>query len=187
MTFKFKCGLYVGRFQPLHYGHMDIIDQMLTECEKVIVAVGSAQESGTMRNPLTYSFRKQLIREVYFDYLDKIEVVPINDREKYSDDFSWGIYLFERIHKQCGLCPDVIYEGEEHVRAHWYDECNVPVIKVSRTKRPVSGTMIRNMFVNDRKGVMYPYVPNTIYFNHYEEIRKEIQNARINTRCNPLD
>ena len=44
---KHKCGLYIGRFQPLHIGHTSIISKMLDECEQVIVAVGSAQESGT--------------------------------------------------------------------------------------------------------------------------------------------
>lgn len=183
----FKHGLYIGRFQPLHFGHMSIIGQMLAECETVIIAVGSAQESGTIKNPLTFSFRKQLIQEVYHDCLNKLIIVPINDREKYSDDSSWGDYLFEQIYNQCDLRPDAIYEGEEDTNTHWYDNYNVPIIKVHRSKLPISGTMIRNAILDDRKGILYPYLPNVIYFKYYEEIRKEIQNAAANSRRNPVD
>ena len=80
MGYKFKCGLYVGRFQPLHIGHTSIIDRMLEECEEVIVAVGSAQESGTERNPLSYPFRQLIITETYYEYLGRLYIVPISDR-----------------------------------------------------------------------------------------------------------
>jgi nicotinamide mononucleotide adenylyltransferase len=33
MNKKYKCGLYIGRFQPIHIGHEAIIRQMFDECE----------------------------------------------------------------------------------------------------------------------------------------------------------
>ena len=62
---KYKCGLYVGRFQPLHVGHTSIISKMFDECEVVIVAVGSAQESGTVRNPFDFATRSRWIAETF--------------------------------------------------------------------------------------------------------------------------
>ena len=139
---KFKCGLYVGRFQPLHIGHTSIIDRMLEECEQVIVAVGSAQESGTERNPLSYPWRQLFITETYHEYLGRMYIVPISDRENYSEDSSWGDYLFEQLREHGVPQPDVIYEGKEDVRQNWYDNQTVSVIKIPRTIISISGDRI---------------------------------------------
>lgn len=183
----FKYGLYVGRFQPLHIGHKSIIDKMLEECKTVIIAIGSAQESGTEKNPLSFEFRKILIYSVYSECLDRIIVLPINDRTTYSDDSTWGDYLLDRVQEQCGLTPDVIYEGEEDVRTHWYDNYDIPVIKVQRSFIEISGTELRKAILEDRVLKAAIYLPIPIYHNYYDLIRKEIQNATVNSGCNPVD
>ena len=156
---------------------------MLEDCEIIIIAVGSAQKSGTIRNPLSFEFRKRLIEETYSDCLDRIRVIPIKDREKYSDDASWGDYLFQQIYEQCNLKPTVIYEGFENERRHWYDSYNIPVILISRQQLPISGTDLRRAIKADYKKFVLPYLPNAIH-KHYDLIRKEIQNASSDKKCN---
>ncbi len=34
-------GLMMGRFQPFHLGHLDLVKQILSECDKVIIAITS--------------------------------------------------------------------------------------------------------------------------------------------------
>lgn len=184
---KFKCGLYVGRFQPLHIGHTSIIDQMLEECEEVIIAVGSAQESGTERNPLSYPLRQLIITETYFEYLGRMYIVPIVDRENYSDDSSWGDYLFDRLLEHGVPQPDVIYEGEEDVRENWYDNQNVSIIQLPRTVINISGTELRHAILNDHVMTSMLYLPSHIFVKFYDTIRKEIQNAAVNSKRNPVD
>lgn len=186
---KFKCGLYIGRFQPLHIGHTSIIDRMLEECEQVIVAVGSAQESGTERNPLSYKLRRKLIADMYADHYYKygrMLIVPIKDRDNPSDDPTWGNYLLDKVYEQCGLRPDVIYEGKEDVRTNWYDNYSIPVIKVSRNIYQISGTDVRQAILDNREFFARVHIPYQIY-DYYDEIRKEIQNAAVNSKRNPVD
>lgn len=183
---KFKCGLYLGRFQPLHTGHTSIIDRMLDECAKVIIAVGSAQESGTERNPLSFEFRKRLIEETYRDRLDDIIIIPINDRETYSDDSSWGDHLLKQVVEQAKLWPFVVYEGEESVNEHWYDDVGITVIKVPRSHMPISGTELRNVIMKNDVYYSLAYLPVPIH-SYYDKIRKEIQNAAVNSKRNPVD
>lgn len=179
MSKIYKYGLYLGRFQPLHIGHTNIIDEMLKTCETVFIAVGSAQESGTERNPLSFEFRKFLIYETYKKYLDRVVVLPIFDRETYSDDPTWGDYLLRKVYGWCRLTPDVIYEGEEDVRTDWYNNYNIPVIKVPRTIFQTSGSEIRNAILEGRDLYARIYIPIELY-DYYDIIRKEIQNAKIN-------
>lgn len=185
-NYKYKTGLYVGRFQPLHIGHTQIIDKMLDECKTVIIAVGSAQESGTERNPLSFVLRRLLIHETYLRYADRIIILPINDRQTYSDDPTWGDYLLNNVYDQCGLKPDVIYEGEENVRTNWYDNYDIPVIKVPRTIFQVSGTEVRQALLDNSELFARLHMPIQIY-DYYDLIRKEIQNAAANAKCNPVD
>lgn len=179
MSKLYKCGLYLGRFQPFHVGHQIITNRMLRECEKAIVAVGSAQESGTERNPLSYECRERLIKKTFQKYGDRLIVIPIYDRVSYSDDSSWGDYLFEQIEYQTGLRPEVVYEGDESTNDHWYDNFDIKVNKIPRYMLPVIGTEVRQAIIEDRNDYAISRLPGAIY-DYYDEIRKEIQNAGLN-------
>lgn len=177
MTKKYKCGLYVGRFQPLHVGHTSIISRMFDECETVVIAIGSAQESGIQRNPFTFSFREEMIYDTYSYYDDRLRIVPVKDREHPSNDSSWGDYLFARVYEWSCLTPDVIYEGEEEERTTWYDNLDVEVVKVARTVLPISGTMIRDAIKRNDMDFVFQYLPYTVR-EHYGKMRKEILKCR---------
>lgn len=57
----FKFAVFIGRFQPFHNGHLAVIEHGLKIAEKVIVVVGSTQSAPTVKNPLSFDVRKQLI------------------------------------------------------------------------------------------------------------------------------
>ena len=178
MPKQHKCGLYLGRFQPLHLGHTNIINRMIEECDKVIIAIGSAQESGTKRNPLSFDFRKYLIERTYEDCIDDIVIVAVNDREEYSDDSFWGDYMFGQIYDQTALRPNVIYEGKESANTHWYDHYHyINVVKVPRGDIPINATDIRDAILRDDVDYALERLPYSI-FRYYDEIRKEIQNGK---------
>ena len=52
--FKYQHGFCILRCQPFHIGHDRLIKQMMEECAFGTVLIGSAQESGTEKNPLPY-------------------------------------------------------------------------------------------------------------------------------------
>lgn len=54
--------VYIGRFQPFHNGHMKVVKHALCNYRKLIICLGSAQESGTAKNPFTPYERLKLIR-----------------------------------------------------------------------------------------------------------------------------
>lgn len=73
-----------GRFQPLHEGHLAALQEAWSLAEEVVVVVGSAQESYTLRNPLTAGERIEMIdialswrfgREYRRDFF----VIPVSD------------------------------------------------------------------------------------------------------------
>lgn len=62
MTTKTDVMVLIGRFQPFHNGHLDVIAKALAACERIIVLVGSANLARDTRNPFTYEERATLIR-----------------------------------------------------------------------------------------------------------------------------
>ncbi len=36
-------GLMIGRYQPFHLGHLSLAEQILSECEELVVAIGSPE------------------------------------------------------------------------------------------------------------------------------------------------
>ncbi|RLE86078.1 MAG: nicotinamide-nucleotide adenylyltransferase [Thermoprotei archaeon] len=53
--------LFVGRFQPFHYGHLSALKWILEREREVVVAVGSAQYSHSFKNPFTLGERLEMI------------------------------------------------------------------------------------------------------------------------------
>lgn len=72
-----KKALYPGSFDPITYGHMDVITQATTIFDKVIVAV--MRNNFKSRGMFTLEERKSLIEQIYKDN-PKVEVVVINKK-----------------------------------------------------------------------------------------------------------
>jgi nicotinamide-nucleotide adenylyltransferase len=77
-----KRGLYVGRFQPFHLGHLEAIQDVLKEIDELAIVIGSAQYSHNINNPFTAGERLVMIRralqEANVDY-SRLWVVPVPD------------------------------------------------------------------------------------------------------------
>ncbi len=58
----FKRALFVGRFQPFHYGHLHAVRTILEEAEELVIVVGSAQMSHEPDNPFTAGERIEMIQ-----------------------------------------------------------------------------------------------------------------------------
>jgi nicotinamide-nucleotide adenylyltransferase len=74
--------VFIGRFQPIHLGHVHTIKQILEKGEELIIVIGSAQYSHTPNNPFTGGERLMLIKRALIDEglpFEKIDIVPISD------------------------------------------------------------------------------------------------------------
>jgi len=75
-------GLYVGRFQPFHLGHLDAIKAVLAKVDELVIVIGSAQYSHNLKNPFTAGERLVMVRhslqEAGVD-LARVWIVPVPD------------------------------------------------------------------------------------------------------------
>ncbi len=75
-------GLYVGRFQPFHLGHLDAIQEVLAQVDELVIVIGSAQYSHRSNNPFTAGERLVMIRRALEEAnvdSSRLWVVPVPD------------------------------------------------------------------------------------------------------------
>jgi len=78
-------GLLVGRYQPFHKGHLEVLLEALRKCDELIIGIGSAQESHTMENPFTAGERIEMIRLCLSkENRAKTIMVPIPDVNRFA-------------------------------------------------------------------------------------------------------
>jgi len=91
-----KKALFVGRFQPLHKGHLGDIKWILKKYDKIIIVIGSSQESGKEKNPFDFEFRKNMIEKTLkTEGIEKksYELIGIPDAH---DDEKWVKSILEK-------------------------------------------------------------------------------------------
>jgi nicotinamide-nucleotide adenylyltransferase len=77
-----KRGLYVGRFQPFHLGHLSAIKEVLKEVEELVIVIGSAQYSHNFNNPFTAGERLVMVRTALEECgvdSKRVWIVPVPD------------------------------------------------------------------------------------------------------------
>lgn len=73
-------GLFIGRFQPFHLGHLDVVRRLSQHHDEVVIAIGSAQVSHTASNPLTAGERLEMVHGVVREAgIDNAIVTPLPD------------------------------------------------------------------------------------------------------------
>ena len=71
-----KIGVILARLQPIHNGHLALIEKACKENEVVYVFIGSADKFN-QRNPLPISLRRQLAEEA---------IKPLQGKYKYKSE-----------------------------------------------------------------------------------------------------
>lgn len=74
--------VFIGRFQPLHVGHVHVMQKALEQSERLLVLVGSPYKPRSTRNPFTFDERQAMILNTF---PDRVIVAPVEDH-MYNED-----------------------------------------------------------------------------------------------------
>lgn len=134
-------GLYVGRFQPFHKGHLEALKWILQHEDEAVIGIGSAQFSHTFDNPFTVGERIEMVRRTLIveNILSRCIIVPIPDIGQHS--------LWVSVVKQ--YCPrfDRVYSNEPLTR-RLFIEAGCQVVSIPQFDREkYDATRIRRLMV----------------------------------------
>jgi cytidyltransferase-like protein len=169
----YDLALYIGRFQLIHIGHCAVIDTALKICDRVLILVGSAQESNTIENPFDISTRINLIKEIYGD---RVLVYPINDTDNKKDvSENWTKFLMDTVKRYVGKLPDLVIFGDEQSNGWFTDDemKDTMRIVVPRNRIPISATKMREYMVRNDIENWFKYSDPKLH-KHYFELRGKL-------------
>jgi nicotinamide-nucleotide adenylyltransferase len=72
-------GFYIGRFQPYHQGHHEMVRRIAEEVDELVLGIGSADQSHTARDPFTAGERIMMITKATMEMDLVTYAVPIED------------------------------------------------------------------------------------------------------------
>jgi len=83
--------MLIGRFQPLHSAHLEIIKRCTALTDQLVVVVGSANQPRTYKNPFTFEERAAMIRVATAGLSMRVYVEP-NIDTIYNDQ-AWAVRI----------------------------------------------------------------------------------------------
>src|SRR5580698_4621163 len=84
---KTGVGLFVGRFQPFHNGHLEAVKYALSKIDYLYIVVGSAQKSHERDNPFTAGERIMMIKAALNEAgvdANRWMLIPVQDADSHS-------------------------------------------------------------------------------------------------------
>jgi len=198
-----KTGVILARLQPIHNGHLALIEKAVNENDEVYVFIGSADKFN-QRNPLPISLRMQLAQEAINDRFgtsnthygldneysvtydkDKIHIIPLDDLTDESDNsHDWGFYLYSKIVTECkNPCFTIYYSDGFEIITTWFpsfilrNNINLCLLARNATVSGISATKVRQMIEEDNKDLDV-YVPKCVVDNR-ETIKKHIELSKL--------
>lgn len=101
MNKQFDVVVFIGRFQPPHLAHIEIIKQALQQADQLLLMIGSAYQPRTIKNPFTWEERRDMIRaSLPNDLWKRVIVCPL--RDKMYNDQAW-VEQVQKLVDECEL------------------------------------------------------------------------------------
>ncbi len=132
-------GLFLGRFQPFHTGHLAVVADLRRRRpdEELLLGIGSAQVSHTPENPFTGGERMEMVlRALAEARVDGVVPVPLLDIDRHG---LWVAYLasllppFDRVYTRNPLTELLFGEaGYEVVPVAWQDRERLEGTRIRR-------------------------------------------------------
>ena len=171
--------MLIGRFQPLHNAHLEIIKRCTALTDQLVIIAGSAKQPRTYKNPFTFDERRMMILAASAGLSMRVYVEP-NIDTIYNDQ-AWAVRV-QGIHSkyQC-LGTKTAIIGHKKDDSSFYldmfpqwDYINVEEIE------PLSAVDIRDLYFKKDVNMRFVQgvVPETT-FNFLEQFKETPEYAQI--------
>ena len=177
-------GVILFRAQPFHNGHLEMVKKAFKDCRttdsELYIFVGSADKSGTKRNPLPIDYRIMLVEgalheEYNSEDLRHIHIVPLDDMTDESDNsHDWGRYLFMKmLHQTKDMDMTIYYSDRPDIMLSWFDADDRWCLRFKFLDRykGISATQVRKLIIDGYD--LNSFVPDFVNI-HLPEIKEYI-------------
>lgn len=133
--------LVVGRFQPLHMGHLRMLEYAASKSQYLVIGLGSCNKEDEPENPFSAQEREEMIKES-FESDTPYEIKRIPD---FGDDEKWVSWIIENISFDKVITNSV---NERRI----FEDADVKVVDVPFYDRDVfSATNVRQRIIDGKE------------------------------------
>jgi bifunctional NMN adenylyltransferase/nudix hydrolase len=150
-----KSGIFIGRFQPVHQGHIHALGIAASQVDKLFILVGSANQCRSIKNPWTFQERSQMLRtKLHAAGIRNYEVIPLNDYRYSNTQWMSDVRATaEHFNMESPTLFGHMKEGNNYLT--WFPDWKFKSIEAQYN---VNATDVRNaMFVEND-----PLMPDTV-------------------------
>jgi bifunctional NMN adenylyltransferase/nudix hydrolase len=164
MSKKYDTLVLIGRFQPFHNAHLEIIKRATALCDQLVIVTGSANQPRTYKNPFTSLEREQMIKYATSGLSIRINV-EANPDTIYNDQ-AWAVRVQALVAKHTKPGDRIAVIGHKKDESSFYLDMfpqwgfeNVDQIE------PLSAVNIRDLFFKRDVNMNFikAVVPRTTY------------------------
>lgn len=108
MTKKYDLLVFIGRFQPFHLGHKQVVKDALQITNHLLILVGSSYQPRTIKNPFTAQERTEMIlgsldpQDIARITIRPLRDYPYND-QKWAAEVQQNVYLLKEMNDDIGI------------------------------------------------------------------------------------
>src|SRR5215813_11324681 len=147
----------IGRYQPFHKGHSNLVKQILAECEEIIIGIGSSQFNYTFSNPFTAGERTYMIHKTLVDEKNDLNRIYLSHIINLENNAIWLEHVKSNMPRF-----EAIYTGNKFVKELVKNDGSIRVETPKFIRKSIlNGTYIRNCMVRNK--IWKELVPMTVY------------------------
>lgn len=168
MDKKYDTLVLIGRFQPVHMAHVEIIRRAAAMARQVVVVIGSADLPRTYKNPFTVEERKTMLRDAVTNSTNEMVPTYIESvRDSMYNDQVWVKRVQEAVGRHTKVGDNVAIIG------HSKDESSFYLKMFPQWKRE-EVELIEPLHATDIRDLYFKYDANPRYI--VETVPREVYN-----------
>jgi len=147
MTNKKETAIIIGRFQPFHLGHADLLEKIILDMGRdtqIIIGVGVSGKGRTKLNPFTFAEVSAMIRNFLQEKGYNVSIFPIAD---INNPECYAQHVINTMSLDLNNENYILYSNNEYTRS-----CFEPWIATTcaTTKFPnICATKVRNLLAQN--------------------------------------
>ncbi|PCE32479.1 bifunctional nicotinamide-nucleotide adenylyltransferase/Nudix hydroxylase [Burkholderia ubonensis] len=180
-TRRFDALVFIGRFQPPHRGHLNVLKSALSRAERVCVLIGSTDKPRTIKDPFSFDERRQMLASL-LDASERDRVTIAHVQDSTYNDGDWVRWVQDAVasalgdiaHKKVGLI------GHEKDATSYYLRMfpQWELVEADATE-DISATEIRDQYFAERPNSFVQWAVPEPVFGWLERFRTQPEFAQL--------
>jgi bifunctional NMN adenylyltransferase/nudix hydrolase len=158
---KFDVTVFIGRFQPIHLGHITTIQSALNQSKKLIIIIGGFKSASSVRSPWSAKERIEMIK-ICLKATDKKNVLFIPIRDRLYSEKAWIQNIVNEVLKRTDKRAKIALIGHNKDTTSYYLKSfsQWELIETGNFKN-INSTDFRKTYFSDAQP-NYKFIPNPV-------------------------